>query len=63
MVLYRENGSGSSELHNEVTIRDTNLVEVHNVTLRVSDDSAKRYYISANTIIYIDDVELVTLSE
>ena len=64
VVLYRENGSGSSELHNEVTIRDTNLVEVHNVTLSVNDnDSAKRYYISANTVIYIDDVELVTLSE
>ncbi len=64
VVLYRKNGSGSSELHNEISIGDANLAEVHNVTLTVqNDDSMKRYYISANSVICIDDVELITLSE
>lgn len=62
--LYRINSNGSTELHNETSIGDSNLAEIHNVTLGVQDDDCtKRYYISANSAFCIDDVELITLSE
>ncbi len=62
--LYRINSNGSTELHNETSIVDSNLAEVHNITLSARDDDCmKRYYLSANSVICIDDVELITLSE
>ena len=63
VVLYRIKGNGI-ELFSSVSIEDANLTEVHNITFSVLDeDNVIGYYISANTVIYIDEVELLSLAE
>ena len=64
VYLGAEMGDGSTS-SNSITIQDSgNAYQVHSLMIPVTVDDADSYYIYiGNGSAYIDDVELITLSE